>query len=503
MEMFERYTENARRVIFFARYEASQFGSPYIETEHLLLGMLREDKALTNRFLRSHASVEGIRKEIEKATVNREKTSTSVDLPLSNESKRVLAYGAEEAERLGHKHIGTEHLLLGLMREEKCFAAGILERRGLKLETLREELARHVDEEKPTSSKAGASAAAGFQDLTAAAGAGILDSIVGRELEIDTVIEVLGNRGRRNVLLVGPRGAGKAAIVEALAQRINEGRVPRDLASKRVLAVQPRFVASLAATDPRLGEMARMLSSGYGGGAAGRATHGLARLLASEENLEQFILFIEDIHELVQSPSPSAAGDLAALLKCALGDAGLQCIGATDAQGLNAIAQRHPRLLEHFRAVHLRPLGAEEMLSALRVRKVALEKFHEVTYSDEALDAVLRSVYGASQQTSSAAQALELLDAAGAAVKLRRTPETPEIAEAHKRIKFISHRHEQAVTNHEFEKARFYSDEERKERENLRILEEKQGAAAPSSASVTAADVEQVLARWSKYPYSE
>ncbi|HTM16740.1 MAG TPA: Clp protease N-terminal domain-containing protein, partial [Terracidiphilus sp.] len=108
--MFERYTEKARRVIFFARYEASQFGSPYIETEHLLLGLLREDKALTNRFLRSHASVESIRKQIEAHTTIREKVSTSVDLPLSNECKRVLAYAAEEAERLGHKHIGTEHL---------------------------------------------------------------------------------------------------------------------------------------------------------------------------------------------------------------------------------------------------------------------------------------------------------------------------------------------------------------------------------------------------------
>ncbi len=129
--MFERYTEKARRVIFFARYEASQFGSPYIETEHLLLGLLREDKALTNRFLRSHASVESIRKQIEAHTTIREKVSTSVDLPLSNECKRVLAYAAEEAERLGHKHIGTEHLLLGLLREEKCFASEILQERGL------------------------------------------------------------------------------------------------------------------------------------------------------------------------------------------------------------------------------------------------------------------------------------------------------------------------------------------------------------------------------------
>jgi len=145
--MFERYTEKARRVIFFARYEASQFGAPLIETEHLLLGLLREDKALTNRFLRSEASVESIRGQIEGHTRIRAKISTSVDLPLSNECKRVLAYAAEEAMRLEHNHIGSEHLLLGLLREEGCFAADILGERGVRLDEVRRELAR-ISEEK-------------------------------------------------------------------------------------------------------------------------------------------------------------------------------------------------------------------------------------------------------------------------------------------------------------------------------------------------------------------
>src|SRR6516165_6881327 len=142
--MFERYTERARRVIFFARYEASQFGSTTIETEHLLLGLIREDKNLTNRFLRNSGSIESIRKEIEGRTTIREKVSTSIDLPLSNECKRILAYAAEEAERLNHRHIGTEHLLLGILREEKCVAAEILHERGLRLNAIREELARSV-----------------------------------------------------------------------------------------------------------------------------------------------------------------------------------------------------------------------------------------------------------------------------------------------------------------------------------------------------------------------
>jgi hypothetical protein len=140
--MFERYTERARRVIFFARYEAVQFGSTTIESEHLLLGLIREDQNLTKRFIRNRSSIESIRNEIEGRTIFREKVSTSIDLPLSNECKRILAYAAEEAERLNHRHIGTEHLLLGILWEEKCLAAEILHARGFRLNAMREELAR-------------------------------------------------------------------------------------------------------------------------------------------------------------------------------------------------------------------------------------------------------------------------------------------------------------------------------------------------------------------------
>src|SRR6516225_9130770 len=181
--MFERYTEKARRVIFFARYEASQFGSPYIETEHLLLRLLREDKALTNRFLRSHASVESIRKQIEGHTTIREKVSTSVDLPLSNESKRVLGYAAEEAERLSHRHIGTEHLFLGLLREEKGFAAQILNERGVRLPAAREQLAEVSAAAAPSL----AGQPSSDRNLVEQAVGGELHRFVGREKELESL----------------------------------------------------------------------------------------------------------------------------------------------------------------------------------------------------------------------------------------------------------------------------------------------------------------------------
>ena len=208
--MFERYTEKARRVIFFARYEASQFGSPYIETEHLLLGLLREDKQLANRFLRSHAAVDSIRKQIEGHTTVREKVSTSVDLPLSHECKRVLAYGAEEAERLNHKHIGTEHLLLGLLREEKCFAAEILHERGLRLSTIREELQRSQSEKVATNRPKESSLLAEFsRDLTQAAMDNSLDPLIGRDYELERVIQILCRRTKNNPVLIGEPGRGQ------------------------------------------------------------------------------------------------------------------------------------------------------------------------------------------------------------------------------------------------------------------------------------------------------
>jgi len=229
--MFERYTEKARRVIFFARYEASQFGSPYIETEHILLGLLREDKALTNRFLRSHASVESIRKQIEGHTTVGEKVSTSVDLPLSNEGKRVLAYAAEEAERLAHKHIGTEHLLLGLLREEKCFAAEILHERGLRLSTIREELARTWQEKSRPSQRNGELSRRTSWNVTTnrytealvahrKAGKEVLDLTASNPTTIGLHYreeELLRALGHREALIYEPQPKGLLSAREALA----------------------------------------------------------------------------------------------------------------------------------------------------------------------------------------------------------------------------------------------------------------------------------------------
>jgi len=480
--MFERYTEKARRVIFFARYEASQFGSPYIETEHLLLGLIREDKALANRFLRSHAAVESIRKQIEAHTTVREKVSTSVDLPLSHECKRVLAYAAEEAERLSHKHIGTEHLLLGLLREEKCFAAEILHERGLRLNTIREELARSQSDKLLSSRPKESSLLAEFsRDLTQAAVDNVLDPLIGRDSELERATQILCRRTKNNPVLIGEPGVGKTAIVEGLAQRIADGDVPSFLAEKRILALDLSLI--VAGTKYR-GQFEERLKT-------------IMKELMENQNA---IIFIDELHTLVGAGSAEGSLDAANILKPALSRGEIQCIGATTPAEFRKSIEKDRSLERRFQAVKVEPPSEEEAVQVLFGVKDRYEKFHAVAYTDESIEA---AVYTSSRYIPDRFlpdKAIDIVDEAGARVKLRQTTMPEEISDVHKRIKFIVHRMENAIANHEFEKARFYSDEERKERENLRQLREKYNLDETATAVVSKEDVEDVVARWTGVP---
>jgi ATP-dependent Clp protease ATP-binding subunit ClpC len=489
--MFERYTEKARRVIFFARYEASQFGSPYIETEHLLLGLLREDKALTNRFLRSHASVESIRKQIEAHTTIREKVSTSVDLPLSNECKRVLAYAAEEAERLGHKHIGTEHLLLGLLREEKCFAAEILQERGLKLAQIRDELVRVTQEKPPTPAAAQqqqqgrqreSSLLAEFsRDLTQSAMDGQLDPLVGRDGELERVIQILCRRTKNNPVLIGEPGVGKTAIVEGLAQRIADGEVPSFLAEKRILALDLSLI--VAGTKYR-----------------GQFEERLKTIMKELMENQNSIVFIDELHTLVGAGSAEGSLDAANILKPALSRGEVQCIGATTPAEFRKSIEKDRSLERRFQAVKVPPPNETDAIKIIMGIKDRYEKFHAVSYTDDAVEFAVSHSNRYIPDRFLPDKAIDLIDEAGARVKLRQTSLPEEITEVQKRIKFVVHRMDSAIANHEFEKARFYSDEERKERDNLRALRDKYHLDDAASGIVGREDIEDVVSRWTGVP---
>jgi ATP-dependent Clp protease ATP-binding subunit ClpC len=444
--------------------------------------LLREDKALTNRFLRSHASIESIRKQIEGRTPIREKVSTSVDLPLSQECKRVLAYAAEEAERLVHKHIGTEHLLLGLLREDKSFAAEILHERGLRLSTLREELSR-VQNDKAANSRPKETSLLGefSRDLTQSALENQLDPLIGREAELERVVQILCRRTKNNPVLIGEPGVGKTAIVEGLAQRIADGDVPSFLADKRILALDLSLI--VAGTKYR-----------------GQFEERLKTIMKELMEAQNAIIFIDELHTLVGAGSAEGSLDAANILKPALSRGEIQCIGATTPAEYRKSIEKDRSLERRFQAVKVPPPNEGEGVKILFGIKDRYEKFHAVTYTDEALNA---AVYHSNRYIPDRYlpdKAVDLVDEAGARVKLRQSSLPEEMIDVQKRIKFVVHRMENAIANHEFEKARFYSDEERKERENLRLLREKYNIDETAMGVVTREDIEEVVSRWTGVP---
>jgi ATP-dependent Clp protease ATP-binding subunit ClpC len=400
--MFERYTEKARRVIFFARYEASQFGASQIEAEHILLGLMREDKNLTTRFFsRSHTSIESIRKEIEGRTILRERISTSVDLPLSVEAKRVLAFAAEESERLGHRHIGTEHLLLGLLREENSIAAEILYERGLRLSDIRNDLMRQAGMERSANAKKETPHLVEFsRDLTEAALEGKLDPLVGRENEIDRLVQILCRRTKNNPVLIGEPGVGKTAIVEGLAQRIVSGEVPSFLIDKRILALDLSLV--VAGTKYR-----------------GQFEERMKTIMRELIENPQYVIFIDELHTLVGAGSAEGSLDAANILKPALSRGEIQCIGATTPSEFRKSIEKDRSLERRFQSVKVAAPTEAEAVRILEGIKDRYESFHNVQYTAEAIEAAVYQSNRYLPDRFLPDKAIDIVDEAGARVKLR------------------------------------------------------------------------------------
>jgi ATP-dependent Clp protease ATP-binding subunit ClpC len=455
--MFERYTEKARRVIFFARYEASQFGAPAIEPEHLLLGLMREDKTLTGRFFpRAQVSIESIRKEIEGRTLLRDKISTSVELPLAPETKHVLAYAHEESDRLQHRHIGTEHLLLGLLREERSMAAEILYERGLRLNAVRDEIARQSGADARSSQKKDTPHLVEFsRDLTEDASNDKLDPLIGREAEIERVVQILCRRTKNNPVLIGEPGVGKTAIVEGLAQRIVRGEVPSFLENKRILSLDLSLI--VAGTKYR-----------------GQFEERLKQIMRELVENPQYIVFIDELHTLVGAGSAEGSLDAANILKPALSRGEIQCIGATTPAEFRKSIEKDRSLERRFQAVKVPPPSEEEAVSILDGVRERYESFHQVRYTDDALQAAVYQSHRYIPDRFLPDKAIDVIDEAGARVKLRVRREQGNLAD----------------WNEINEWSRSYG-----ENSSLRQQED-----ALVSAEVTRDDVEDVIARWTGIP---
>jgi len=457
--MFERYTEKARRVIFFARYEASQFGAPAIEPEHLLLGLMREDKTLTGRFFpRAQVSIESIRKEIEGRTLLREKISTSVELPLAPETKRVLAYAHEESDRLQHRHIGTEHLLLGLLREDRSMAAEILYERGLRLNAVRDEIARQSGADARSSQKKDTPHLVEFsRDLTEDAANDKLDPLIGREAEIERVVQILCRRTKNNPVLIGEPGVGKTAIVEGLAQRIVQGDVPSFLENKRILSLDLSLI--VAGTKYR-----------------GQFEERLKQIMRELVENPQYIVFIDELHTLVGAGSAEGSLDAANILKPALSRGEIQCVGATTPGEFRKSIEKDRSLERRFQAVKVPPPTEEEAVEILDGVRERYESFHQVRYTDEALEAAVYQSHRYIPDRFLPDKAIDVIDEAGARVKLRVRREQGNLSDWSQISAWAS---EPSLSS---------------------VLDEEPDDDALVSEEVTRDDIEEVIARWTGIP---
>jgi ATP-dependent Clp protease ATP-binding subunit ClpC len=471
--MFERYTEEARRVIFMARYEASQAGSPEITTEHLLLGWMRECARLNTQNFLSPAAMDSIRSQIEPQSPLREKISTSVDLPLNSESKRALAYAAEESLGLNHQHIGIEHLLMGLLREEKSLAAELLRQHGLTIAILRERLQHPPIAATLSFSREQTSVIAETcRDLTATAMENAFPPLIGRERELETIIQVLGRRSGNNPVLVGEPGVGKTVIVQGLAQRIADAKVPEILLAKQILALDPHsFVDS-----PKNRREFRQT---------------FAALIAEIADQSKLILFIDGLFTPA-TRTGGPFGDVMGRLFAALSFS--QCIATGTAAGFREAVQRDPAVERYFRAVQISPPDEKDSVLILLREKEPYEKFHAVVYEDAAIEtAVLASVQFMPHRHLPE-KAIDLLDEAGSRVKLRHEMEPTEIVACRQRVRSIVRQMEAALASQDLVKSRLCAEDERRERETLRLLREKYKLDNASPKAVTREDIEELIA---------
>src|ERR687896_233359 len=482
--MFERYTEKARRVIFFARYEASQFGAPAIEPEHLLLGLMREDKTLTGRFFpRAQVSIESIRKEIEGRTLLREKISTSVELPLAPETKHVLAYAHEESDRLQHRHIGTEHLLLGLLREERSMAAEILYERGLRLNAVRDEISRQSGADARSSQKKDTPHLVEFsRDLTDDAANDKLDPLIGREAEIERVVQILCRRTKNNPVLIGEPGVGKTAIVEGLAQRIVRADVPETIKGKQIYTLD---LGALVAGSRYRGDFEERLK----------------KVLKEIRTRGDIILFIDEIHTLVGAGAAEGAIDAASILKPMLARGELQTIGATTLDEYRKHLEKDAALERRFQPIQVAEPSLPHTIEILKGLRDRYEAHHRVSITDEALvqAATLADRYISDRFLPD--KAIDLIDEAGSRMRIRRMSAPPDYRELEEKIAEVRRQKEEAIEAQDFETAaRFRDEEKRLTAERDEREDEWRTAEGQTLAEVDEEQIAEVLSSWTGIP---
>jgi ATP-dependent Clp protease ATP-binding subunit ClpC len=491
-DRFDKFTERARKVLQLAQEEAQRFNHNYIGTEHLLLGLVREGEGVAAKVLGNlGVELNKVRSAVE-FIIGRGDRTVAGDIGLTPRAKKVIELSVDEARRLNHHYIGTEHLLLGLVREGEGIAAGVLESLGVSLDKVRSQVI-YVLNQSAAYSQEGQGAPHGKSsktpvidqlgmDLTAAARAGKLDPVIGRFKEIERVVQILSRRTKNNPALIGEPGVGKTAIVEGLAQRIATGDVPETLMGKRLLTLD---IGSLVAGTKYRGEFEERLK----------------KIIEEVKNSGNCVLFIDELHTLVGAGAAEGAVDAANILKPSLARGELQTIGATTLDEFRKYIERDAALERRFQPVLVEEPSIEDTIEILKGIKERYEQHHRLEISDEAIKAAaeLGSRYVPDRFMPD--KAIDLVDEAASRVRMQRASAPPSLKEVMRSLESVQNEKESAIAAQQYELAAEYRDREAQLRSKLEHLEQGwQAEQGKDKPVVTAEDIAQVVAMWTGIP---
>jgi ATP-dependent Clp protease ATP-binding subunit ClpC len=489
MDRFDKFTDRARKVLTLAQDEAQRFNHNYIGTEHLLLGLVREGEGVAARVLENmNVELSKVRTAVE-FIIGRGDRPVVGEVGLTPRAKRVIELAIDEARRLGHNYIGTEHLLLGLVREGEGIAAGVLESLGVNLDKVRHQVIHVLSQSTSVSpaqetkrpSKTPTLDQLGI-NLTEAARAGKLDPVIGREKEIERVIQILSRRTKNNPALIGEPGVGKTAIAEGLAHRIVSGDVPETLADKRVLTLD---IGSLVAGTKYRGEFEERLK----------------KIIEELRSSSDSVLFIDELHTLVGAGAAEGAIDAANILKPPLARGELQCIGATTLDEYRKYIEKDAALERRFQPVMVEEPTVDEAIDILFGIRSRYEDHHKVKILDEAVRAAVDLSVRYVADRALPDKAIDLIDEAGSRVRLRKASAPPEIKEAGKELEEVTRQKDEAIAGQDYEAAARLRDEEAQAKEKIDQLKAAwHEEAAKDTPEVTEEDIAQVVSMWTGIP---
>jgi len=491
--MFNRFTERARKVIILAKEEARRFNHDYIGTEHILLGLIREGEGVASTVLQKLGlSLENIRLEIEKLVQPGPTTQIIGDIPFTPRAKKALELAAEEARSLGHNYIGTEHLLLGLIREGEGIASQVLLNLGLELNTVRSEVMELLGSALPggqggavggqqAKSKTPALDAFG-RDLTALAKDNKLDPVIDRDQEIERVIQILSRRTKNNPVLLGEAGVGKTAIVEGLAQSIIAGNVPEILRGKRLITLD--LALMVAGTKYR-----------------GQFEERIKAVMEEIKRSQDVIIFIDELHTLVGAGAAEGAIDASNILKPALSRGEIQCIGATTMDEYRKYIEKDAALERRFQTIMVEPPSVAQTIDILKGLRDKYEAHHRVTFKDEALEAAAKLADRYISGRFLPDKAIDLIDEAGSRARLNVLIIPPAIKELEQKVEGIRKEKESFIKSQDFEKAASLRDQERQARQELEQLNKEWSQAKDKMRpEVAEEDIAKIVAQWTGIP---